>query len=147
MNISQTGTMGQGMVFIPLYAYSASGQGNWSFSAHGTALYQMSMNNSGGADGDNISYSIYFSQGTYTISLLHAVDTNYGIVDFYINGSEVASHDLYLNGGGLNVTTNLTGITVANNGLYEFKVMVDGKNASSSGYVVAFMAISLYRTA
>lgn len=134
------------MIFLPLYAYSSIGQGNWGFSAHGSAIYQISMYNSPKIDGDNITWTMYFVEGTYTMATLCSVDSDYGIVDFYINGSEVGSMDLYLSSGGLNQPKNIAGISVGSSGIYPFKLMLDGKNPSSSSYGAAFQAISFYRT-
>ena len=136
------------MIFLPLYAYTSIDQGSWTWSAHGSALYQMSMSSQAPQnDGDSITYTLYFVEGTYTMATLCSVDSNYGIVDFHIDGSEVGSMDNYSPSGGLNQFKNIAGINIGSSGIYPFKLVVDGKNGSSSGYGVAFQAISLYRTA
>lgn len=138
--------VGEGRITILPWDYDSIGQGTWVLTLIASQILNGWLNNDSNADGDNISYRLYLTAGTYTLRVVGRKHTICGIVDVDIDAVEVASFDLY---GALtyNVVFSQTGITIASDGLKTLKLRVDGKNASSSAYYASISAIALWRTA
>jgi len=138
---------GEGHITIMPYAYQSIGQGTWAFGSSASQALYFFYYNGLGVNGDNISYNVYLAAGTYTLRLLILTSTNSGILDVDIDSTEVASFDQYSSPSVYNVLNSQTGIVIASAGLKTLRLRVDGKNASSSGWVVRVTTISLWRTA
>ena len=140
--------IGAGVVNIWGHAYQSVGQGTWAWVSTGmTPLFNMAFRNTTENDGDNVTYSLWLSKGTYTMRVLCQTDATNAIVDIYIGGSEIASFDTYSASDVENVVFTETGISVASSGLTTLKVDVDGKNPSSANYKLYLTMINLWRTA
>jgi hypothetical protein len=101
---------------------------------------------SSAADQDDVSFILDLSAGTWAMRVLWFRYTNKGIVDAYLDATEIGSQDMYGSQLSSQVWT-ITGITVATGGLHTLKFKVDGKNASSSAYYYGISWASLWRTA
>lgn len=138
---------GEGFIAIFPLSYSAIGQGTW---AQGLdALYYLNARwrNTTQTDGDNISYQVYLAAGTYKLGILvHGWDTS-GIMDIDIGGAEVASFDLYSSGTVKNSWQTQASIAIATAGLKTLTIRADGKNGSSSAYLLEYSILCLWRTA
>ncbi len=142
-------SIGSGHIFIGLFAYSSIGQGTWAFRTPGAPGWGADIFDNDGsvADGDNISFKVYLAKGTYTLAIVTLKGANAAIVDFDIDGGEVASFDLYNAGALQNQRLTDTGNVIATEGLKTLRMRVDGKNGSSSAYYAFVQMIILWRTA
>lgn len=87
------------------------------------------------ADGDTFTQSFTLTAGTYTFVVVGYTDANRGKIDWYIDDVLIVSgQDWYSATGTYNVVKTHTGITVSGSGRHVLKGVVNGKNASSSGY-------------
>ena len=140
--------LGAGVVNIWGHTYESVGQGTWVWASTGTTpLFNMAFRNTTENDGDNVTYNLWLSKGTYTLRFLCQTDTTNAIVDFYIGGSEVASFDTYSGSAVENVVFSEADISVASSGLTTLKVDIDGRNPSAGNYKLYFTMINLWRTA
>jgi hypothetical protein len=135
---------GEGHIIISPIAASEFGQGTWEWASSSTYSYYTMWYNTSNGDGDNLSFKVFLAKGTYILRLVTIKDTNRGILDFDLDGVEIASFDLY---GAFNNVILGAGFVVAESGLKTLKARVDGKNASSSGYFGPITMIGLFRTA
>jgi len=128
--------------------YDSSTQGTWATTINTSAVYNAVFNNnSSNNDGDNVHFSIYLTAGTYSLKMMGITDTNKGVSDIYIDDAEVASFDWYNGTTVRNVVKTATGIVVAASGVKDIKVIIDGKNGSSSDHRLVFSSLLFYRTA
>lgn len=88
------------------------------------------------ADGDSFTNSFWIRAGTYTLRLLGVTGNNRGKVDWYIDGSLVASgQDWYSASTTFNVVKTVTSLTLTD-GKHTLKGVVNGKNVSSASYFI-----------
>ena len=137
---------GDGHITLLPWNASSSIQGNWVFSANAGQLFDFTYVVSGGSDGDSFAMQLTLSQGTYTLKTLNLTTSNAGIMDIDIEGTEVASFDLYSSGSVFNILNTQQQISIATSGLKTLVVRIDGKNGSSSGYAGHITYITLFRT-
>ena len=137
---------GGGYLNILPLSYSAVGQGTWVWTGDSNSWAGGYVYNSTEANGDNLSYPIWCEAGTYTVFLLSIINTNSGKIEIDIDGTAVATFDAY--GGALLYNQQFTqaGISISA-GAHTVKVLLAGKNASSSGYVGHLNYLGLIRTA
>lgn len=139
---------GEGHISILPHNYQSIGAGTWVWVVDTGVITNGRFTNEGAnADLDNITYQVYLAVGTYTLRILTTKSNNWGIMDVDIDGVEVASFDLYSAAVLRNRVVSQAGITVAASGLKALKLRVDGKNGSSSAYIIGAYIISLWRTA
>ena len=87
------------------------------------------------ADGDTFTQSFMLEGGTYSFIVVGFTDVNRGKIDWYIDDVLVVSgEDWYSASSTYNVVKTHTSITVTGNGRHVLKGVINGKNASSSGY-------------
>lgn len=98
-------------------------------------MYNMYVNTTYGASGDEWEQEFLIDAGTYTFSSLGYTGTSRGIVEWYIDNVLVATHDWY-DGSATNNTIKATSGIVIAAGLHTLRGKVTGKNGSSSAYVV-----------
>lgn len=122
------------------------GQGTWALNANTSQFLNGFMNNSSGTNGDNFTYKVYLAVGTYDLSVLCYKNSNMGIMEITIDGTQRINEDLYSAGATWNHVIN-TSFSVSSAGLVDFVVNVNGKNASSSGYYINLSCVMLTRTA
>jgi len=139
--------VGEGHITILPFSYDSIGQGTWAFTSHAGLFFGGSIANTSSTDGDNLSYKVYLDVGTYALLLFTRTHPGGPIVDFDIDAVEVASFDDYSNPGVNNVIFTQTGIIISTPGLKTLKARVDGKNASSSAYLLYLTYMALWRTA
>lgn len=100
------------------------------------------------ANGDARTWGMYLAAGTYTFKVLGTLGNNQGKSDYYIDGTLVASgDDWYAASGSSNAILTHSSITVSGNGWHQFKIVVNGKNASSSNYFMVVGKIWFYQSA
>jgi hypothetical protein len=98
-------------------------------------------------DGDTYYFYPLLDSGTYKIQIIYTKSDNQGILDTYVDGVEVNSGlDMYRASALHDNVANITGVNITSAGRHELKIVVDGKNASSSDYVVKIAHISITRT-
>lgn len=138
---------GEGHITILPVAYDSIVQGTWQVRIHADDYIGKFDNSAAHADGDELDFKVFLAKGTYTLLLIATRYLNSGIVDFDIDDSEVASFDTYFGPTDRNYRFTQTSINVATSGLKTLRMRIDGKNASSGGYVIFSHLIALWRTA
>jgi len=91
-------------------------------------------------NGDEYTFSVFIAAGNYTFYHLGRKVTDGGKLDWYVDGSSVATgRDWYA----ATATTYIDSfaVTIATSGYHVIKIKVNGKNASSSGYRATFAKI------
>ena len=147
--LDATGIGGEGHITIFTTNYSAVGQGTWVDAIQSLNYYNFSFANGGSnANGDNISYQAYLAAGTYTIMTSITTRVDGAKYDVYFGASKVVSlNDTYSATTIRNVQQTNTGIVVSSSGLVTIKYQINGRNASNTtGYILAFIQIALFRT-
>jgi len=127
-------------------APDAVGQGTWARTVNTSALYNALFANSTTADADEFSVNFYCPAGTYTIRFNALQSTNQGIVDIYLDGSEIDSQDLYAGSASYIYIHEITG-RVLTEGEHTLRFVIDGKNGSSSDFVFSTDGVTIQRTA
>lgn len=140
LNIPNT-TGGSPHLIIPYYETSkAVGQGTWSSGINSGYFVTHLLQNSSAANLDNITFNIKLASGNYKILEFYLRNTNAGIIKFYLDGVLIATNDHY--GAAQNNTLSaLSAAFTASDGIHTLQIKVDGKNASSAGYVSGTDAI------
>lgn len=86
-------------------------------------------------NGDTFSQSFVLAAGTYTFCVLGCQGTTSGKMDWYVDDVLIASgEDWYYNPVTQNTLFTHTGVTITGDGRHVLKGIINGKNASSSGY-------------
>ncbi len=86
------------------------------------------------ANGDTFTISFVLASGTYTFSILGITSTNYGKIDWYIDGvSVISAQDWYSSSVIYNVIKTAS-VTVSGDGYHTLKAVINGKNASSTSF-------------
>jgi hypothetical protein len=97
-------------------------------------------------DGDELTFTRLLKAGTYTFLTYGLKLSSRGKLDWYIDGSTfITGQDWYAASSALG-TFSATGITVVGDGLHTIKCKVNGKNASSTNYLISLTFFSLVRT-
>jgi hypothetical protein len=96
-----------------------------------------------GANADAFTNSCILKAGTYTFSVLGITNAPHGKIDWYKQDPLDGSYQSFITGqdwysaSPVNNVVKTGDITVNASGLVRFKGVVNGKNGSSSGYVIA----------
>lgn len=133
-------------IMIPLHSPEANTAGNWASNFASAMFYGIQFENGDTADQDNCTFKVALEKGTYSLKVLYREQTDGGIADFDIDGTEVASFDTYAGSNADNQINVTTSISVPATGLFDFKIRADGKNGSSSAYQITLHAVFIVRT-
>ena len=87
------------------------------------------------ADGDTVIDYATLDSGNYVFELHYCSSVNRGIADIYIGGNLIGSVDMYTSAEASNQRTAIN-FTVSSPGTKEVKIVINGKNASSSDYIL-----------
>ena len=138
---------GVSRIDIAPWAWTTQGQGTWIPQAAPSAFSGMVFNTSA-TNGDNLSYDVFLTEGTYSIAVQTSTYPNRGIFQVLVDAVEVASWDTYSAGTVVwNVIKTQSGIAIATPGFKTLKINVNGHNVSASGYVLTIHGIQIWRTA
>lgn len=100
------------------------------------------------ANGQTKSWYVPLAAGTWTLTALYIKNFDAGIFAVTLGGATVTTGwDHYVNGTTFNVSTNWTGITVADDGVYELRFTTNGKNALSADYALYLQWLTFVKTA
>lgn len=99
-----------------------------------------------GTQNDEIVWPVVLAAGTWSIAMMHWINTNRGIYSLQFDTVEKGTIDGY-GVNNANIWTTVSGIVVATTGKVNFKVKMATKNGSSSGYLGIIQAITFVRTA
>ena len=135
-----------GTITIAPHSYDAVIQGTWAFAQNAIHWGYNSFRNSTSADADELNYNAYFPKGTYTCHLICTHDSNKGIAKVYIGADLVATFDMYA-GAGAVALDEQTAISITTPGVYTIRLVIDGKNGSSSDYYADYQLLEFHRTA
>lgn len=104
-------------------------------------------NQSAAAIHDYRNKDFYLPAGTYTITVHYVKSGISGKLTVTFAGSALgADIDLYAASNTYNQKTTYTGVTVTSNALWGIGLLVDSKNASSSGYSAYISRVHIERT-
>lgn len=98
------------------------------------------------AVGDSFTHSVFLRAGIYALYAWHAVGTDFGIVDWYLDGVKVGAIDLYY-GFSTYTSHRIGGITMAYDGYHVLNGQCNSKNASSTGYKIGLVKYWVARDA
>lgn len=102
--------------------------------AHRYASYTIQ---SPGADGDSFEQDFLMQAGTFTLYALGLTSTDRGLLDWYVDDVLVkVGQDWYAGGLARNQIKSFQ-FAIVGNGLHTLKGVVNGKNGSSSSYVIS----------
>ena len=96
-------------------------------------------------NGDYYEINFLVEAGTWTMTIIYQKNPNSPIHDFLIDGVSVGTVDTYAAGTSHNNVTSISGITLSA-GHHTFKILANGKNASSGDYNLAIQNVNLTRT-
>lgn len=96
-------------------------------------------------NGDFFEYLFDVDAGTYSFTMIYDRDSNQGIVDVLIDGVSIGTIDTYLSGWAPNTVATISSVGISQ-GPHTLKLLINGKNASSSDYRMAISWLSLTRT-
>lgn len=138
------GSSNQGGATLVSYPKLATMWGDQSIKTAGASLtigfdalqaYSTYTYHSSQANGDAIENGFVIAAGTYTLYVLGTTNNSYGKTDVAIDGGGVlGTLDWYSAGVTRNVINSIAGI-VLSDGYHKISFTVNGKNASSSGYI------------
>lgn len=102
--------------------------------------------NTSAANGDYLEFDTFLAAGTYNIILVYNQGGNGALLDILLDGTVVASGvDSF--GAGVDLQHIVTGAVVASSGFgKKIKVLINGKNPSSSGYYMFWSSLYIYQT-
>ena len=89
------------------------------------------INNSAQYDVYEIAFLL--KAGTYNFTILHDKGINRGVASFYLDDVLIGSLDCYNASTVPNFRTSYT-VTVSNSGTHTFKIKINSKNASATGF-------------
>lgn len=92
------------------------------------------------ANGDTVEFKFPLKSGNYNLELIHLRRTDSGIVNLYLDGSQIGTIDAYSSTNS-NVNRFTASFSVATTGIHSFKAVVAGKNTSSSSFSFAATAV------
>jgi hypothetical protein len=99
-----------------------------------TQPYNLRVFQNSGANGDTFTNGFLLKAGTYTLAVLGETSTDRGLIDWYIDNAKVVSlQDWYAGSTAQNIE-KIASVTVTGEGYHVLKGVINGKNASSSGY-------------
>lgn len=92
------------------------------------------------ANGDEFTFGIFIAAGDYTFYHMARSYSSMGKVDWYVDGSSVATgRDWYSSPGAYKLDS--FAVTISTSGYHVVKLKVNGKHASSSDYCVGITKI------
>lgn len=98
------------------------------------------------ADGDSWTFSAVLAAGSYTFYTFGRKGTNYGILDYYLDGESIETGQDWYGSYTNNVTKSFT-FSVPSSGYHVFTLTVNGKNGSSSDYRAVLTRLYILPTA
>lgn len=137
-----------GVVDVPPYLYSAdSGTVTWVASIHSSRMWGGHLAEITSSANWWIEWSVWLPAGTFDLGIVAFLGTNYGIVDFTLDGSPIGTVDFYDPVGASNALKTLSGISVGATGLHTLRLTCTSKNASSSNKFIGLNWMQFVRTA
>lgn len=95
-------------------------------------------------DADEFEGGAYLRSGvTYAFWILHGTNTDRGKVDGYVGATKVGTIDMYSASPTYVNETSFGTTSVASDGYYKVRLVINGKNASSSGYAAVYTSLWL----
>jgi len=89
-------------------------------------------------NGDKFSHGCMLAAGTYTFKALGTTASGRGKLDWYVDGTKITStpQDWYSASTVYEVEMSVASVTISTSGYHKVEGLVNGKNASSSGYAI-----------
>lgn len=111
--------------------------------ANSNMMYCLQIQQSTAANGDEWTQSFWIEVGTYTLRIIGLTTTTCGMLDVYIDGEVVATaFDWYSASLTYNVAKTAS-VTVRTSGYHKMNLKVNGKNVSSTSYLISLSVIEL----
>lgn len=141
---------GEGHITIDPWNYNAVIAGTWGAIYQGAGVQypgDWTVRNSSATNLDEVDYKVYLAPGTYTFQLVCMKNTDRGIIDLLIDGSSAGTMDTYAASLMYNVKAAVAGIVISTGGLKTLSIKINGKHASSTGYMIDVSRMAIWRTA
>jgi hypothetical protein len=140
--------VGGSIVIDPLCTPSASGGATdvWANALNSSVYFGVDKENSSPSSTATISFKFYAPAGTYNFALFTLKNTDAPIVQITIDGTSINSAGTDLYAAFVKYELDITGITLTE-GVHTITFAANGKNASSSSYVIRLNRIIFSRTA
>lgn len=87
-------------------------------------------------NGDSVSWFVNLAAGTYTLTVIDQRNINRAIHEYFLDSTSLGTSDRYNATNDSNAVVEITGIVVAADGNYTFKMAANSKHASSTEYYV-----------
>ncbi|OGV36147.1 MAG: hypothetical protein A2020_12140 [Lentisphaerae bacterium GWF2_45_14] len=125
----------------------AIGAGTWDVVIQTTHFYNGSFRNTlAAADGDNFTVNFSCPAGTYRFDINIIKNTNAAKLDMFVDAAKILdAGDYYAAVASAIEITSITGVALTA-GSHTLKFAINGKNASSSAYIINMSAIQITRT-
>lgn len=102
-----------------------------------TQRFACTANQNPAASTDVFEQQFVLKAGTYTFLVLGRTGNDRGIIDWLVDGATIVSgQDWYAASVADNVTKSASSITITGSGVHTLRGQINGKNASSSSYVM-----------
>lgn len=98
------------------------------------------------SEGASIGAFICPAAGTYTVEIIMAKGTDYGIVGIQLDGGTDVDIDGYNAGGALTNQFETASLGTVTRGLHHVNIRVHSKHASSTDYYLKVQAVAIYLT-
>jgi hypothetical protein len=117
-------------------AFVAAGSLTWVANASQNYLNRGGFMQSSGSNGDSYAFSFSIRSGTYLLKCLGVTSTDSGLLDIYFDNTKVDTIDFYSGSTVFNVIKTSTSLVVSTSGRYKLTLTINGKNASSSSFII-----------
>ena len=140
-----SGLNGEGHIMVGLWESLTVVAGDWGLDV-GTYGFTVA-NSTTPADNDEITYKVYLAKGTYTVGITAPKGTNRPILDIEIDGVSKGTIDLYFYISDPDYKDISISFDNSSSGIKTLGLKVNGKNGSSSAYLIEILSVTLFRTA
>lgn len=129
------------------WAKTFSQVGTWGRGNSGSYLgLGLFSNSASQALNDEIVYKVALDSGTWTFTFIGQTNSASGISTAYLDSTSLGTSDWYSASGTNNVVKQITGIVISSPNVYDLKLKMTSKNASSTNYRLSLHLITLVRT-
>jgi len=91
--------------------------------------------------------TVYLAEGSYRIEFLGCRGIGCGILQFMLGVTSLGTVDLYKSTDEFNFRHTINSVVISSANTYDFKLRVNSKNASSTGYRIPMTHVSIRRVA
>lgn len=98
------------------------------------------------ADGDTFEQTLWLAQGDYIFSTIGVTFSQYGKIDWYLDGQRAVEGQDWYSAGTVNNVIKTATVRALTSGTHTLRGVVNGKNGSASGYFIVLTKYWFRRT-